>query len=109
MESNKLVLKIIKDENIKKNLNHIVYYCIKMIYDSEFKKRSRIFCRCINNFFKKISTNLNLEKYLNNFSNENSKENLDINSLTNSILNFLEKDNFFTKDDEYYIESLLSC
>ena len=109
MESNKLVLKIIKDENIKKNLNHIVYYCIKMIYDSEFKKRSRIFCRCINNFFKKISTNLNLEKYLNNFSNENSKENLDINSLTNSILNLLEKDNFFTKDDEYYIESLLSC
>ena len=119
MDSNKLVLKVIKDENIKKNLNHIVYYCIKMIYDSEFKKRSRIFCRCINNFFKKISKNFNLDKYLNineNHNNENNiniennnNNNLDINSIITSILNILENDNFFNKDDDYYIESLLSC
>jgi hypothetical protein len=108
MDSNKLVLKVIKDENIKKNLNHIVYYCIKMIYDSEFKKRSRIFCRCINNFFKKICKNFNLEKYLTNFNENNeNNNNLNINSLITSILNILENDNFFSKDDDYYIENLL--
>ena len=55
MDCSQLVLSVIKDDSIKKNLNPIVYYCIKLIYDPEFSKRSRVFCRCIKNFFDKMS------------------------------------------------------
>ena len=51
MDCSQLVLSVIKDDSIKKNLNPIVYYCIKLIYDPEFSNRSRLFCRCIKNFF----------------------------------------------------------
>ena len=53
MDCSQLVLSVIKDDSIKKNLNPIVYYCIKLIYDPEFSNRSRLFCRCIKNFFDK--------------------------------------------------------
>ena len=53
MDCSQLVLSVIKDDSIKKNLNPIVYYCIKLIYDPEFSKRSRVFCRCIKNFLIK--------------------------------------------------------
>ena len=84
MDCSQLVLSVIKDDSIKKNLNPIVYYCIKLMYDSEFSNRSRVFCRCIKNFFDKMSKYLNLEKICSNLS-ENDL--LDNNVIVSTILN----------------------
>ncbi len=90
MDCSQLVLSVIKDENVKKNLNPIVYYCIKMIYDPEFSKRSRLFCRCITNFFNNISQKLNLKKVISSLSGE---EKLNTEFIVNMILNNQNKKN----------------
>ena len=84
MDCSQLVLSVIKDENVKKNLNPIVYYCIKMIYDPEFSKRSRLFCRCITRFFDNVSRKLNIKKTCSSLSGE---EKLNTEFVVNMILN----------------------
>ena len=84
MDCSQLVLSVLKDDSIKKNLNPIVYYFIKLIYDPEFSNRSRLFCRCIKNFFDKMSKLLNLEKIC---SELNEKDLIDNNLVINTILN----------------------
>ena len=118
MDCSQLVLSVIKDDSIKKNLNPIVYYCIKLMYDSEFSNRSRVFCRCIKNFFDKMSKYLNLEKICGNLS---EKDLLDNNLIVNTILNqpnITENknskiseilNNFSSHDWSWYIETLLDC
>ena len=121
MDCSQLVLSVIKDDSIKKNLNPIVYYCIKLIYDPEFSNRSRLFCRCIKNFFDKMSKILNLEKICKNLS---EKDLIDNNLLINTILNqpnivsennkYSGKiseilNNFSSHDWSWYIETLLDC
>ena len=118
MDCSQLVLSVIKDDSIKKNLNPIVYYCIKLIYDPEFSNRSRVFCRCIKNFFNKMSKYLNLEKICNNLT---EKDLLDNNMIVNTILNQpnLSENknskiseiltNFSSHDWSWYIETLLDC
>ena len=118
MDCSQLVLSVIKDDSIKKNLNPIVYYCIKLIYDPEFSNRSRVFCRCIKNFFDKMSKYLNLEKICNNLT---EKDLLDNNLIVNTILNQpnLQENknskiseiltNFSSHDWSWYIETLLDC
>ena len=118
MDCSQLVLSVIKDDSIKKNLNPIVYYCIKLIYDPEFSNRSRVFCRCIKNFFDKMSKYLNLEKICNTLT-ENDL--LDNNLIVNTIINQpnLSENknskiseiltNFSSHDWSWYIETLLDC
>ena len=120
MDCSQLVLSVIKDDSIKKNLNPIVYYCIKLIYDPEFSNRSRLFCRCIRNFFDKMSKLLNLEKIVSNLS---EKDLIDNNLIINTILNQTNLisesnknskvseilNNFSSHDWSWYIETLLDC
>lgn len=106
---------------LKKNLNPIVYYCIKLIYDPEFSNRSRLFCRCIKNFFDKMSKLLNLEKVCNNLSEKDLIDNnLVINTILNQSNNMNENNkdsskvseilnNFSSHDWSWYIETLLDC
>lgn len=121
MDCSQLVLSVIKDDSIKKNLNPIVYYCIKLIYDPEFSNRSRLFCRCIKNFFDKMSKLLNLEKVCNNLSEKDLIDNnLVINTIINQSNNMNENNkdsskvseilnNFSSHDWSWYIETLLDC
>ena len=121
MDCSQLVLSVIKDDSIKKNLNPIVYYCIKLIYDPEFSNRSRLFCRCIKNFFDKMSKLLNLEKVCNNLSEKDLIDNnLVINTILNQSNNLNENNkdsskvseilnNFSSHDWSWYIETLLDC
>jgi hypothetical protein len=121
MDCSQLVLSVIKDDSIKKNLNPIVYYCIKLIYDPEFSNRSRLFCRCIKNFFDKMSKLLNLEKICNNLTEKDLIDNnLVINTILNQSNNIKDKDknsskvseilnNFSSHDWSWYIETLLDC
>ena len=121
MDCSQLVLSVIKDDSIKKNLNPIVYYCIKLIYDPEFSNRSRLFCRCIKNFFDKMSKILNLEKICNNLTEkELIDNNLVINTILNHSNNLIENkkdsskiseilNNFSSHDWSWYIETLLDC
>ena len=121
MYCSQLVLSVIKDDSIKKNLNPIVYYCIKLIYDPEFSNRSRLFCRCIKNFFDKMSKLLNLENICNNLTEKDLIDNnLVINTILNQSNNIKDKDknsskvseilnNFSSHDWSWYIETLLDC
>ena len=121
MDCSQLVLSVIKDDSIKKNLNPIVYYCIKLIYDPEFSNRSRLFCRCIKNFFDKMSKLLNLENICNNLTEKDLIDNnLVINTILNQSNNIKDKDknsskvseilnNFSSHDWSWYIETLLDC
>ena len=121
MDCSQLVLSVIKDDSIKKNLNPIVYYCIKLIYDPEFSNRSRLFCRCIKNFFDKMSKLLNLEKICNNLTEKDLIDNnLVINTILNQSNNIKGNDknsskvseilnNFSSHDWSWYIETLLDC
>ena len=127
MDCSQLVLSVIKDDAIKKNLNPIIYYCIKLIYDPEFSNRSRLFCRCIKNFFDKMSKALNLEQICSNLSekdlidnnlvintilsqsliNNNNQNVINDNSSTNKVTEMLN--NFSSHDWSWYIETLLDC
>ena len=118
MDCSQLVLSVIKDDSVKKNLNPIVYYCIKLIYDPEFSNRSRVFCRCIKNFFDKMSKYLNLEKICNDLP---EKDLIDNNKVVNIILNQSKitenknskiseiLNNFSSHDWSWYIDTLLDC
>ena len=113
MDCSKLVLNVIKDDTIKKNLNPLVYYSIKMIYDPEFSKRSRYFCRALKLFFTSFSKDIGLNKVTSGLSHSQKKDNtyilkmiieqsLNQNKEDNSI------DNIFNHEWSWYVDKLLS-
>ena len=61
MDASKVILTLIKEETIKKNLNPLVYYALKLIYNSEFASRSRYFGLAIKRLYDELGDNLNLQ------------------------------------------------
>ena len=61
MDASKVILTLIKDDIIKKGLNPLVYYALKLMYNSEFAKRSKYFGRAIKRLFDELGNNLNLQ------------------------------------------------
>ena len=61
MDASKVILNIIKDDIIKKNLNPLVYYALKLMYNSEFAIRTRYFGSAIKRLYDELGNNLNLQ------------------------------------------------
>ena len=61
MDATKVILTLIKDDQIKQGLNPLVYYALKLMYDSEFASRSKYFGLAIKRLFDELANNLNLQ------------------------------------------------
>jgi len=61
MDASKVILTSIKDDIIKKNLNPLVYYALKLMYSSEFANRSKYFGLAIKRLYDELGDNLNLQ------------------------------------------------
>ena len=61
MDASKVILTLIKDDIIKKNLNPLVYYALKLMYNSEFAIRTRYFGSAIKRLYDELGNNLNLQ------------------------------------------------
>ena len=61
MDATKVILTLIKDEQIRQGLNPLVYYALKLMYNSEFSKRSKYFGLAIKRLFDELANNLNLQ------------------------------------------------
>ena len=61
MDASQLVLTLIKDPKIKPNLNPLIYYALKLIYNPEFSKRTKYFGRAIKKLFDELGNNLNIQ------------------------------------------------
>ena len=61
MDASKLILTLIKDTRIKNNLNILIYYALKLIYDPKFAQRSPHFGRAIKRLFDELGNNLDLQ------------------------------------------------
>jgi len=61
MDATKVILTLIKDEHIRQGLNPLVYYALKLIYSSNFAKRSKYFGFAIKKLFDDLGNNLNLQ------------------------------------------------
>ena len=61
MDASQLVLTLIKDPKIKPNLNPLIYYALKLIYNPEFSKRTKYFGRAIKKLFEELGNNLNIQ------------------------------------------------
>ena len=109
MDASKVILTLIKEETIKKNLNPLVYYALKLIYNSEFASRSRYFGLAIKRLYDELGDNLNLQiQTLNEnlLKAENTMtfdmsivEDLSTNSNSNSDIKDKSGDNKENKDD----------
>ena len=61
MDASKAILTLIKDDQIKKNLNPLVYYALKLMYNPEFASRSRYFGMAIKRLYDELGHNLQLQ------------------------------------------------
>ena len=61
MDATKVILSLIKDEQIRKGLNPLVYYALKLMYNAEFSNRSKYFGLAIKRLFDELGNNLNLQ------------------------------------------------
>ena len=61
MDATKVILTLIKDDQIRQGLNPLVYYALKLMYNSEFSKRSKYFGLAIKRLFDELANNLNLQ------------------------------------------------
>ena len=61
MDATKVILTLIKDEQIRQGLNPLVYYALKLMYNSEFSNRSKYFGLAIKRLFDELGNNLNLQ------------------------------------------------
>ena len=61
MDATKVILTLIKDDQIKQGLNPLVYYALKLMYSSEFASRSKYFGLAIKRLFDELANNLNLQ------------------------------------------------
>jgi hypothetical protein len=116
MDCSQLVLSVIKDPTVKSNLNPIIYYSIKVIYDPEFSKRSRIFCESLKMFYIKFAKEFKLDSLTSSISPD---QKIDNNYIINTLLpkaltlNQNEKgenglSNLFKNDWDWYIDTLLN-
>ena len=102
MDASQLILSLIKDDQIKQNLNPIVYYCLKLVYSPEFSKRSRYFGRAIKRLYDELGNNLGLE--MNNLDKINME-----NTITfDMALDSLDKENDDTLNVTVSKDSYLS-
>jgi len=88
MDASKVILTLIKDETIKKNLNPLVYYALKLIYNPEFATRSKYFGLAVKRLFDELGDNLNLQiqKLNENLLKEQNTMNFDM-SIADDISN----------------------
>jgi hypothetical protein len=70
MEYSSLILSYLDDENLRRELNPLVFYCLKMIYDHTFKRRSRYFSKALKRFFETLGNTLEVSIF-----NESAIEN----------------------------------
>ena len=61
MDATKVILTLIKDDQIRQGLNPLVYYALKLMYNSEFSNRSKYFGLAIKRLFDELANNLNLQ------------------------------------------------
>ena len=61
MDATKVILTLIKDEQIRQGLNPLVYYALKLMYNSEFSNRTKYFGLAIKRLFDELGNNLNLQ------------------------------------------------
>ena len=61
MDANKVILTLIKDEQLRQGLNPLVYYALKLMYNSEFSNRTKYFGFAIKRLFDELANNLNLQ------------------------------------------------
>ena len=61
MDATKVILTLIKDEQIRQGLNPLVFYALKLMYNSEFSNRSKYFGLAIKRLFDELGNNLNLQ------------------------------------------------
>ena len=102
MDASQLILSLIKDDQVKQNLNPIVYYCLKLVYSPEFSKRSRYFGRAIKRLYDELGNNLGLE--MNNLDKINME-----NTITfDMALDTLDKENDDTLNVTVSKDSYLS-
>ena len=61
MDATKVILTLIKDDQIRQGLNPLVYYALKLMYNAEFSKRTKYFGLAIKRLFDELANNLNLQ------------------------------------------------
>ena len=61
MEATKVILTLIKDEQIRQALNPLVYYALKLMYSPYFTNRSKYFALAIKKLFENLGNNLDLQ------------------------------------------------
>lgn len=61
MDASKAIVTLIKDPHIKNNLNPLVYYALKLMYNKEFAARTKYFGMAIKKLFDELGDNLNLQ------------------------------------------------
>ena len=61
MDASKVIVTLIKDEQIRQGLNPLIYYALKLIYNSKFSQRSKYFGLAIKKLFDELGNNLNLQ------------------------------------------------
>ena len=61
MDASKVIVTLIKDEQIRQGLNPLIYYALKLIYNSKFSQRSKYFGLAIKRLFDELGNNLNLQ------------------------------------------------
>ena len=61
MDASKVILTLIKDEQIRQGLNPLIYYALKLMYNASFSQRSKYFGLAIKKLFDELGNNLNLQ------------------------------------------------
>ena len=99
MDASKLIITLIKDQQIKQGLNPLVYYGLKLMYDSNFANRCKYFGSAIKRLYDELGNNLNLQIATldNNLMNAENTMTFDM-SIVDDVSD--KKDNIINKDDE---------
>lgn len=75
MDYSTIIIELLKDKDLRNNLNPILYYSLKMIYKSSFKRRSKIFTRAMRRLFETLGETMDVSLF-----GESIIENMDINN-----------------------------
>lgn len=63
MDYSSVLLSLIKEENIRKHINPVTYYALKLVYNPSFKKRSRYFSSALKQFFETLGNTLDISLF----------------------------------------------
>lgn len=75
MDYSEIILSYVKEEGIRKNLNPLIYYAIKVLYDNRMLKRSRYFSKSIAKFLEILGTTLEISLFDESIIEKKSEEN----------------------------------